>query len=76
MLVVGACVVAVIWLIGYFGIRLTEAAFLRYVSQNVSYTSAIILKRAVKAKIDLGIVLVCVMYMPVLYTLMQSLIGE
>jgi hypothetical protein len=75
-LAVGASVVAVIWVLGYIGIRLTEAAFVRYVSQNVAYTSAIILKRAVKAKIDLGILLMAAIYMPLLYTLMQSLIGE
>lgn len=69
---VGASVVFLIWIFGYIGIRFTEAAFVRYVSQNVSYTSAIILKRAVKAKLDLGILLMCCLYMPVLYTLIQS----
>lgn len=44
----------------------------RYVSQNVSYTSAIILKRAVKAKLDLGILLMTCLYLPVLYTLVQA----
>lgn len=44
----------------------------RYVSQNVSYTSAIILKRAVKAKLDLGILLMCCIYMPVLFNLVQA----
>jgi hypothetical protein len=42
------------------------------VSQNVSYTSAIILKRAVKAKLDLGILLMCCIYMPVLFNLVQA----
>lgn len=69
---VGVSVVFVIWVLGYAGIRFTEAAFVRYVSQNVSYTSAIILKRAVKAKIDLGLLLMCCLYMPVLYTLVQT----
>lgn len=67
-------VIGFIWLIGFLGIRTTEAAFVRYVSQNVAYTSAIILKRAVKAKFDLGLILMCSMYMPLLYTLLQSLL--
>lgn len=45
-------------------------------SQNVSYTSAIILKRAVKAKLDLGILLMCLVYMPVLFTLVQSVTSK
>jgi len=48
----------------------------RYVSQNVSYTSAIILKRAVKAKLDLGIMFMCLVYMPVLFTLVQSVTSK
>jgi hypothetical protein len=42
------------------------------VSQNVSYTASIILKRAVKAKIDLGVLLMVCLYMPVVFTLVQS----
>ena len=72
----GLSVTFTTWLLGYMGIRMTEAAFLRYVSQNVSYTSQIILKRAVKSKMELGILLMTLMYMPVLYTLAQSVIGE
>ena len=68
-------VIFIIWILGYFGIRTTEGAFVRYVSQNVSYTSQIILKRAIKAKVELGIFLMSIMFTPVLYTLMQSLIG-
>lgn len=71
---VGIAVVLVIWVLGYFGIKTTEAAFVRYVSQNVSYTSAIILKRVVKAKIDVGLMLMTALFLPVLYTLLQSLI--
>lgn len=74
--VVMVSVVSIIWLIGFIGIRSTEAAFVRYVSQNVAYTSAIILKRAVKAKVDLGLVLMCSMYMPLVYTLLQSLLSK
>ena len=98
---VAASVIAVIWFLGYIGIRFTEASFVRYVSafihhslvlrlinifpshclnryvsQNVSYTSAIILKRAVKAKLDLGILLMSLIYMPVLFTLLQSVTSK
>lgn len=69
-------VVGIIWLIGFIGIRTTESAFVRYVSQNVAYTSAIILKRAVKAKFDLGLILMCSLYMPLLYVLLESLLSE
>jgi hypothetical protein len=70
----GVVVVVTIWFLGYLAIRTTEKAFVRYVSQNVAYTSAIILKRAVKAKFDLGIMLVCALYVPVVYTLLQSML--
>ena len=43
------------WLLGSYGIRAAESSFVRYVSQNVSYTSMIILKRVIKAKVELGI---------------------
>ena len=43
-----------------------------YVSQNVSYTSAIILKRAVKAKLDLALLLMVCLYTPVVYMLVQA----
>jgi hypothetical protein len=46
------------------------------VSQNVSYTSAIILKRAVKAKLDLGVLLMSCLYLPVLYNLIQAVTGS
>jgi hypothetical protein len=46
------------------------------VSQNVSYTSAIILKRAVKAKLDLGLLLMSCLYLPVLYNLIQAVTGS
>lgn len=71
---IGVVIVGTIWVLGYIGIKTTESAFVRYVSQNVAYTSAIILKRAVKAKIDLGIILMCSLYLPVVYTLLQSLL--
>lgn len=50
----------------------TESIFVKYVSQNVAYTSTIILKKVVKAKTDLGICLMVMIYPPVLYTLIQS----
>ncbi|KAJ1412418.1 hypothetical protein B484DRAFT_402322, partial [Ochromonadaceae sp. CCMP2298] len=71
-LVGGASVVGVVWALGVVGIRLTEAAFVRYVSQNVSYTSAIILKRAVKAKLDLALCCLVLIYTPLLYTLVNA----
>ena len=73
---IGMIIVCVIWTLGYLGIKTTEAAFIRYVSQNVAYTSSIILKRAMKAKIDLGLMLMCAMFLPVTYTLLQSLLCE
>lgn len=71
---VGIIIIAVIWLFGYAFIRITEASFVRYVSQNVAYTSAIILKRAVKAKIDLGLLLLSSLFVPLLYTMLQAML--
>jgi Ran GTPase-activating protein (RanGAP) involved in mRNA processing and transport len=68
------CAVCTVWFIGYCGIRATEIAFIRYVSQNVSYTSVMVLKKAVKAKIEVGFSLMIVVFCPVLYNLTQSLI--
>lgn len=42
----------------------------------MSYTSAIILKRAVKAKLDIGILLMSCIYTPVIYNLVQSVTSE
>ena len=64
----------ILWFIGYRALKASEGAFVRYVSQNVSYTSAIILKRVVKSKMETGIVLMFLLYMPVLYVFMQSII--
>ena len=60
--------------IGYAFIRVTEASFIRYVSQNVAYTSMIILKRAVKAKLDLGLILLTALYMPLVYTMLEAML--
>jgi hypothetical protein len=46
--------------LGALGIQAAESVFVRYVSQNVSYTSVIILKRVIKAKINEGLLL-CLM---------------
>lgn len=70
----GIIIISLIWMIGYACIKVTEATFLRYVSQNVAYTSAIILKRAVKAKIDLGLVLVSALFLPLIYTMLKSIL--
>jgi hypothetical protein len=56
-------------------LRASETVFVRYVSQNVGYTATIILKRVVKSKVELGIGLMLILYMPVLYNLMQSILG-
>lgn len=60
------------WIIGYMGLRSAEVSFVRYVSQNVSYTSSIILKRVVKSKVDIGLTLMFAMYMPALYIFIKS----
>lgn len=67
-------ILVIIWFIGYRGFRATEAAFVRYVSQNVNYTSTIILKRAVKTKTEIALALMFLLYMPALYTFLQSVI--
>ena len=52
--------------IGYVGMAASENVFVRYVSQNVSYTSQIIIKRVIKSKIDIGIMVMFAVYMPAL----------
>jgi Ran GTPase-activating protein (RanGAP) involved in mRNA processing and transport len=54
------------YILGYIGMHASESVFIRYVSQNVSYTSQIILKRVVKVKIDIGIMVMFAVYMPAL----------
>jgi len=67
-----ASILVVYWVIGYMALRTTEVTFVRYVSQNVTYTSSIILKRVVKSKVDIGLAFMLVMYMPALYIFTQS----
>lgn len=74
LLAVTLSVVFLVSVGAFYGIRITEKAFVRYVSQNVSYTSAIILKRAVKSKIELGLLFVILLFTPVLYTLTKGLL--
>lgn len=74
VLCIGASVLIIIWFIGYRLFKVTEALFERYVSQNVNYTSLIILKRIVKSKLELGYMLMFLLYAPVLYTFLQSVI--
>lgn len=69
-------ITGIVWMFGYIGIKITENAFVRFVSQNVAYTSVIILKRAVKAKIDVGLIFVISLYIPLLYTMLQSLLSK
>jgi Ran GTPase-activating protein (RanGAP) involved in mRNA processing and transport len=68
-----ASVLAILWIIGVLGIKAAESAFARYVSQNVNYTSVIILKRVVKSKLELGFMLMLLLFLPVLYMLSQSI---
>lgn len=63
----------VIWFLGYELMKATERAFTRYVSQNVSYTSSIILKRVLKSKIELGIAFLILLYLPFLSNLVHAL---
>ena len=67
-------ILIIIWTIGYRGFKATEGAFIRYVSQNVTYTSTILLKRVVKAKTEVGLALMFLLYMPSLYFFSQSLV--
>lgn len=71
---VGMVIIAMITTLGFYFIRITEAAFTRYVSQNVAYTSAIILKRAVKAKIDIGLMLLTSLFIPFVYYCIQAML--
>lgn len=65
-------VLATAWVVGYMALRATEVTFVRYVSQNVSYTSSIILKRVVKAKVNIGLCFMLILYMPALHIFVQS----
>ena len=69
-----ACIIIVVTLLAVALIRSAESAFVRYVSQNVGYTSTMILKRVVKAKVEIGLALMLLIYTPALYTFLQSLI--
>ena len=71
---VGVCVVVVITLLSMSLIRSAEMAFTRYVSQNVGYTSTMILKRVVKAKVEIGLTFLMLMYIPALNIFVQSFI--
>ena len=65
-------ILATAWVVGYMALRSTEETFVRYVSQNVSYTSSIILKRVVKVKVNIGLIFMLILYMPALHIFMQS----
>jgi hypothetical protein len=71
-----ASVIAVIYIIAVVIIRSAEAAFVQYVSQNVNYTSTIILKRVIKSKVELATAIVILLFMPVLYNWGQSLMSK
>ena len=55
-------------------LRTVEKTFTRYVSQNVSYTSVMILKKVVKSKIEIGLCVMFLIFGPVLYNLTEALI--
>ena len=62
--VLSTIIIFVVTLVSYSLIRSAESAFVRYVSQNVGYTSTMILKRVIKAKTEIGLALVICMYLP------------
>ncbi len=62
--------------VAFIIVKAAEAVFVQYVSQNVNYTSAIILKRILKSKIELSIGTVILIFFPVMYTLFRSLMSE
>lgn len=74
VIAVGACVIIVVTAATLSFIRSAELAFTRYVSQNVGYTSTMILKRVIKAKVEVGICLMLLLYMPVLNVFVQGFV--
>ena len=72
------CISAIlgIFIIAVFIVRAAEVVFVQYVSQNVNYTSAIILKRIIKSKIELAIGTVILIFLPVMYTLIRGLMSK
>jgi len=72
VLAIFTCITVLTFILGWMAIRSAEHTFIRYVSQNVSYTSAIILKRIVKAKVNVGILFMLIIYMPALFSFAQS----
>ena len=67
-------VTLIVTLLALFFLSFANSAFMRYVSQNEAYTSIIILKKCVKVKVELGLALLLCLFLPVLYTLTQSVI--
>lgn len=72
--VVGLSTVLTLWILFLLVNKAIEKSFTRYVSQNVAYTSMIILKRTIKAKIDIGIIFFCTLFIPVTYTTLKGMI--
>ena len=62
--ILSTCVVLLVTIFAMSMIRSAEAAFVRYVSQNVGYTSTMILKRVIKAKTEVGLAFMLIMYLP------------
>ena len=56
----------------YLLLMYTHYLLLMY--QNVGYTSSIVLKRVMKAKVELGLVLMFLFFTPVLYNLSMTII--
>ena len=71
---VGLAVILGSTMFAFMGFRSAEVAFVRYVSQNVGYTSTIIMKRVVKAKTEIGLGLMFFVLIPALYTFTQGII--
>ena len=70
----GGVVIGFITIMAISLIRSAENAFVRFVSQNVGYTSTMILKRVVKAKVEIGLSLMLTLYIPCLYVFLRSLV--
>ena len=71
---IGAMFTLIITLIALWLMSFANSAFQRYVSQNEAYTSIIILKKCIKAKVEIGLGLMLFLFVPVLYNLCQALI--
>jgi hypothetical protein len=61
---------------GLFLLSFSKSAFNRFSSLNQAYSSVIILKKCMKVKMEIGLCLLLVLFMPVVYNLVQSVIRK